>query len=127
MKRRQIRAAALLWLLAAACLPRVALSRQGAPGAAGKGQPADEPAATGAAKPAIKGRLDVEMLDLNPYLPPEGAPAKSGDGKAAPAAGGAQPRCAAAAEPPRLRVSPGGSSARSAASESGWQSLLRSL
>lgn len=34
------------------------------------------------AKPAIKGRLDVEMLDLNPYLPPEGAPAK-GEGKAA--------------------------------------------
>ncbi|OAN50650.1 hypothetical protein A6A04_17620 [Paramagnetospirillum marisnigri] len=35
----------------------------------------------GGPKPVIKGRLDVEMLDLNPYLPPEGA-AQSG-GKAA--------------------------------------------
>lgn len=36
---------------------------------------------TGGAKPAVKGRLDVDMLDLNPYLPPEGAaPAKGGGG-----------------------------------------------
>ena len=34
----------------------------------------------GGTKPAIKGRLDVEMLDLNPYLPPEGASAASGKG-----------------------------------------------
>ena len=40
----------------------------------------DVTVALGGAKPAIKGRLDVEMLDLNPYLPPEGA---SGSGKAA--------------------------------------------
>lgn len=32
---------------------------------------------TGGAKPAIKGRLDVEMLDLNPYLPPDTTPAAS--------------------------------------------------
>ncbi|WP_041039381.1 AsmA family protein [Paramagnetospirillum magnetotacticum] len=44
---------------------------------------------TGAAKPAIKGRLDVDMLDLNPYLPPEGAQPKGGEGKATPAGGGA--------------------------------------
>lgn len=40
-------------------------------------------------RPSVKGRLDVEMLDLNPYLPPEGVPAK-GDGKAA-AGGGPAP------------------------------------
>ncbi len=43
----------------------------------------------GGAKPVIKGRLDVETLDLNPYLPPEGAQpaAKSGASDAkAPAA-----------------------------------------
>ncbi|WP_096701260.1 AsmA family protein [Magnetospirillum sp. 15-1] len=38
---------------------------------------------TGGAKPAVKGRLDVDMLDVNPYLPPDGAPSKGGDGKAA--------------------------------------------
>jgi AsmA protein len=32
---------------------------------------------TGGARPALKGRLDIEMLDLNPYLPPE-QPAKAG-------------------------------------------------
>jgi len=41
----------------------------------------------GGRKPKITGRLDLGMLDLNPYLPPEGA--KSGDakstGKSAPA------------------------------------------
>lgn len=31
---------------------------------------------TGGSRPAMKGRLDIETLDLNPYLPPE-APAKS--------------------------------------------------
>ncbi|WP_148207467.1 AsmA family protein [Paramagnetospirillum magneticum] len=46
---------------------------------------------TSGAKPAIKGRLDVDMLDLNPYLPPEGAPSKGGDGKAAAGSGGAPP------------------------------------
>ncbi|TAN57543.1 MAG: AsmA family protein, partial [Magnetospirillum sp.] len=40
---------------------------------------------TGGTKPAIKGRLDVEMLDLNPYLPPDGAAASS---KGAAPAGG---------------------------------------
>ncbi|EME70091.1 hypothetical protein H261_09804 [Paramagnetospirillum caucaseum] len=44
---------------------------------------------TGGSRPSIKGRLDVDMLDVNPYLPPEGGPAKGGDGKAAP--GGAAP------------------------------------
>lgn len=48
----------------------------------------DVTVATGGARPAIKGRLDVDMLDVNPYLPPEGGPAKGGDGKAAPAGGG---------------------------------------
>lgn len=42
---------------------------------------------TGGNRPAVKGRLDVDMLDVNPYLPPEGAPAK-GDGKAAAGGGG---------------------------------------
>lgn len=51
----------------------------------------DVTVATGGAKPVIKGRLDVDMLDVNPYLPPEGGPAKGGDGKAAPAGGGVQP------------------------------------
>jgi AsmA protein len=32
---------------------------------------------TGGARPAIKGRLDVETLDLNPYLPPEPPPAEA--------------------------------------------------
>lgn len=34
---------------------------------------------TGGVRPALKGKLDVEMLDLNPYLPPE-QPAKAGSG-----------------------------------------------
>ncbi len=42
---------------------------------------------TAGAKPAIKGRLDVDMLDVNPYLPPEGASAKGGKA-AEPAKGG---------------------------------------
>lgn len=37
---------------------------------------------TAGAKPVIKGRLDVEMLDLNPYLPAEGAPAAKSEAKA---------------------------------------------
>ena len=32
---------------------------------------------TGGARPAIKGRLDVETLDLNPYLPPQPPPAET--------------------------------------------------
>jgi AsmA protein len=46
---------------------------------------------TGAARPAVKATLDVAMLDLNPYLPPEQpAGQKAGGGPAAPggAAGG---------------------------------------
>jgi AsmA protein len=39
---------------------------------------------TGAATPYLNGRLDVDKLDLNPYLPPPGAPA-SGGKPAAPA------------------------------------------
>ncbi|MEI7610411.1 MAG: AsmA family protein, partial [Rhodospirillaceae bacterium] len=35
---------------------------------------------TGGARPALKGRLDVDALDLTPYLPPEGA---AGGGSAA--------------------------------------------
>jgi AsmA protein len=43
---------------------------------------------TGGARPSLKGKLDVEMLDLNPYLPPE-QPAKAGTGgTSAPAGGG---------------------------------------
>ena len=44
---------------------------------------------TGGVRPAVKGRLDVEKLDVNPYLPPETAskPAASG-GPAQPSAGG---------------------------------------
>jgi AsmA protein len=39
------------------------------------------------AKPAINGRLDLDKLDVNPYLPPESAaPAGSKSGAAAPAA-----------------------------------------
>lgn len=45
---------------------------------------------TGGAKPDIKGRLDVDTLDVNPYLPPEGAPAK-GEAKSAPAGAGGGP------------------------------------
>ncbi|CAA7626750.1 AsmA family protein [Magnetospirillum sp. SS-4] len=38
---------------------------------------------TGGIRPNIRGRLDVDMLDLNPYLPPEdAAPAKAGGGGA---------------------------------------------
>ena len=43
--------------------------------------------ATGGARPALKGRLDVETLDLGPYLPPEGGGAAAGD-KSAGGAGG---------------------------------------
>lgn len=39
----------------------------------------------GGARPALKGKLDVEALDLNPYLPPEDTGAKAGG---APATGG---------------------------------------
>lgn len=47
---------------------------------------------TGGAKPAVKGRLDVEMLDLNPYLPPEGgAASKASSGEAKAPAGAAPP------------------------------------
>ncbi|CDK98631.1 conserved protein of unknown function [Magnetospirillum gryphiswaldense MSR-1 v2] len=42
---------------------------------------------TGGARPALKGKLDVEALDLNPYLPAD-KPAASGGGTSAPAAGG---------------------------------------
>jgi AsmA protein len=50
----------------------------------------DVTVALGGARPAIKGRLDVETLDLNPYLPPEGAQA-GGPGAAKPAPAHAQP------------------------------------
>lgn len=36
---------------------------------------------TGGARPSLKGKLDVEALDVNPYLPPE-QPAKTGGGGA---------------------------------------------
>jgi AsmA protein len=39
---------------------------------------------TGGARPAVKGRLDVDKLDVNPYLPPPAPPSKS----AAPTGGG---------------------------------------
>ena len=39
---------------------------------------------TGGARPAVKGRLDVDKLDANPYLPPPATPGKS----AAPTGGG---------------------------------------
>lgn len=42
---------------------------------------------TGAARPAIKATLDVDMLDLNPYLPPE-KPAGQTRTASAPASGG---------------------------------------
>jgi AsmA protein len=44
---------------------------------------------TGGARPALKGRLDIDKLDVNPYLPPEmpSKPAASG-GAAAPSTGG---------------------------------------
>jgi AsmA protein len=48
----------------------------------------DVTVSTTASRPAVKGRLDVDMLDVNPYLPPEGAPARGGDGKAAAGGGG---------------------------------------
>ena len=35
--------------------------------------------ATGGARPALKGRLNVETLDLGPYMPPEGGSAAAGD------------------------------------------------
>jgi AsmA protein len=51
---------------------------------------------TGGVRPAVKGRLDVDKLDVNPYLPPEtpskpasGGGASGGGGGAAPAPSGA--------------------------------------
>ncbi|MBR9971640.1 AsmA family protein [Magnetospirillum sulfuroxidans] len=41
---------------------------------------------TGGARPALKGKLDVEALDLNPYLPADKPAASSAGGSAAPAA-----------------------------------------
>ncbi|MDO8608388.1 MAG: AsmA family protein [Phaeospirillum sp.] len=46
---------------------------------------------TGGARPAIKGRLDVAMLDLNPYLPPAGSPAAKGGAPAGEAGKAAAP------------------------------------
>ncbi|MGE5477303.1 MAG: AsmA family protein [Bacteroidales bacterium] len=47
---------------------------------------------TGGARPNLKGKLDVEALDINPYLPPEQPAAKGGSGSAPPApAGGNAP------------------------------------
>lgn len=43
---------------------------------------------TGGARPSLKGKLDVEALDVNPYLPPEQA---AGKGGAAPAGGSSAP------------------------------------
>ncbi|KAF0223758.1 MAG: hypothetical protein FD176_1784 [Rhodospirillaceae bacterium] len=42
---------------------------------------------TGGARPALKGKLDVEALDLNPYLPAD-KPASGGGATSAPASGG---------------------------------------
>lgn len=42
---------------------------------------------TGGARPALKGKLDVEALDLNPYLPPD-SPAAQGTGGGGTAGGG---------------------------------------
>jgi AsmA protein len=49
---------------------------------------------TGGAKPVLSGRLDVDKLDVNPYLPPENkggstGPASNNSGSAVPAGGGA--------------------------------------
>jgi AsmA protein len=44
-------------------------------------------AAMGGAKPAIKGKLDVGDLDLNPYLPPEAKDAKAAPAQPGPAGG----------------------------------------
>ena len=54
---------------------------------------------TGGARPAVKGRLDVDKLDVNPYLPPEtpSKPAASG-GAAQPSAGGTPAAPAGAAK-----------------------------
>src|ERR1041385_7080026 len=41
---------------------------------------------TGGAKPHIQAKLDVDKLDVNPYLPPEGAKGAGGGGGSAPAA-----------------------------------------
>ena len=48
---------------------------------------------THGARPALSGRLDVDKLDVNPYLAPEGgaAPPTSGNAAPAPAAPGAAP------------------------------------
>jgi AsmA protein len=43
---------------------------------------------TGGARPAVKGQLQLEKLDLNPYLPPENAPAASKSGATGGGAGG---------------------------------------
>ena len=65
---------------------------------------------TAGARPAVKGRLDVDRLDVNPYLPPEtkGKPAAATGGGGAAAPGGTAPGGAA----------PGG--AAPAAGASGW-------
>jgi AsmA protein len=54
---------------------------------------------TGGARPAVKGRLDVDKLDVNPYLPPEtpSKPAASG-GAAQPSASGTPAAPAGAAK-----------------------------
>lgn len=43
---------------------------------------------TGGARPALKGQLVLDKLDLNPYLPPESKPAPSAPAPTAPPAGG---------------------------------------
>ncbi|CAA7626614.1 AsmA family protein [Magnetospirillum sp. UT-4] len=43
---------------------------------------------TGGARPALKGRLDIDTLDLNPYLPPEGQAKAGGGGASSPAPAG---------------------------------------
>jgi AsmA protein len=54
---------------------------------------------TGGVRPALKGRLDVDRLDVNPYLPPEAQakPAAPGGGTAAGGGAPAQPGTPAAA------------------------------
>jgi AsmA protein len=51
---------------------------------------------TGGARPAVKGRLDVDKLDVNPYLPPE-APSKPASGGAAQPSAPATPAAPATA------------------------------
>jgi AsmA protein len=52
---------------------------------------------TGGVRPAVKGRLDVDRLDVNPYLPPEAPskPATGGGGASGGAASGTAPAGAA--------------------------------